>query len=106
MRLWAGRESINKQPLLYKWNRRVARFDARFEITLVVPRVLTGAYCGAVTGFRSTASGDIPWPAMKKLWSYMSRYMRPEISAAFGPKVGRPPSRNTTTTMRPILVFA
>ena len=27
--------------------------------------------------------------------------MRPEISAALGPKVGRPPCRKTTTTMRP-----
>src|SRR5579872_4325547 len=58
------------------------------------------------TGFAVAVSDGRVGPAMKKLWSYMLRYMRPAISAAFGPNVGRPPSRKITTTTRPMLVLA
>ena len=58
------------------------------------------------TVFVVASSEVVPCPATKKLWSYMLRYMRPAISAALGPKVGRPPSRKITTTTRPMLVFA
>jgi hypothetical protein len=63
-------------------------------------------YGFVLTVFVVASSEGVPCPATKKLWSYMLRYMRPAISAALGPKVGRPPSRKITTTTRPMLVFA
>jgi hypothetical protein len=65
-----------------------------------------GITYGVVLTVFTAASAGKPWAAMKKLWSYMLRYMRPVISAALGPKVGRPPCKNTTTTTRPTLVLA
>jgi hypothetical protein len=65
-----------------------------------------GTYGVVLTVFTTAESEGKPWVAMKKLWSYMLRYMRPAISAALGPKVGRPPCRKTTTTTRPTLVLA
>jgi hypothetical protein len=67
---------------------------------------LCHSYGFVVTVFIVASSDGVPWPATKKLWSYMLRYMRPAISAALGPKVGRPPCRKTTTTTRPTLVLA
>jgi len=63
-------------------------------------------YGVVMTVFTAAASEGKPCVAMKKLWSYILRYMRPAISAALGPKVGRPPCRKTTTTTRPTLVLA
>jgi hypothetical protein len=63
-------------------------------------------YGVVLTGFTAAESEGQPWVATKKLWSYMLRYMRPAISAALGPNVGRPPCKKTTTTTRPMLVLA
>src|ERR1035437_5802158 len=67
--------------------------------------------CGIIYGvgltfFTAAESEGQPWVAMKKLWSYMLRYIRPVISADLGPKVGRPRCKKTTTTTRPTLVLA
>src|SRR5215831_3106711 len=62
-------------------------------------------YC-VVEGCTPAVSVGCVGFATKKLWSYKLRYIRPAISAALGPNVGRPPWRNTTVTMRPTSVFA